>query len=137
MDLYAENILDHYRDPRNRGAGKGAGITGKEENPSCGDALTLHLWIEGNVLRKIEWEGTGCAISQAAMSMLSEEITGKSVPEILALKKDNVYAMLGVPVGPRRYKCALIGLHALKNTLLKYEGKEPQSWLTTVEIDDE
>ncbi len=135
MDLYAENILDHYRDPRNRGAGKVGSITGKEDNPSCGDALTLHLWIDNGILKKIEWEGTGCAISQAAMSMLSEEITGKSVPAILKLKKDDVYTLLGVPIGPRRYKCALLGLHALKNTLRKYAGKEPQSWLKTVEVE--
>ncbi|MCA9370526.1 MAG: iron-sulfur cluster assembly scaffold protein [Candidatus Peregrinibacteria bacterium] len=131
MDLYAENILDHYRNPRNRGEGNGASMTGNEVNPSCGDELTVHLWIENGMLIKLEWEGTGCAISQAGMSILSEELIGKSVDEVLALKKDDVYALLGVPIGPRRYKCALLCLHTVKNAFA------PQSWLKTVEIDGE
>jgi len=136
MDLYAENILDHYRDPRNRGLGLGASSSGTEDNPSCGDRLTVHLWITNNVIEKIEWEGTGCAISQAGMSIFSEELEGKSVEEILKMKKDTVYALLGVPIGPRRFKCALLCLHTVKNAIRKHEGQEPQMWLETVEIDE-
>jgi nitrogen fixation NifU-like protein len=135
MDLYAENILDHYRDPRHKGEGNEASISQSEDNPSCGDKLTVHLWIEGTVVKKIEWEGVGCAISQAGMSIFSEEIEGKSTDELLAIKKDDVYELLGVPIGPRRFKCALLCLHTVKNAIRKLEEKDPQSWLETVEID--
>lgn len=133
MDLYAENILDHSKSPRNRGTGQGASMTGTEDNPSCGDTLTVHVWLDGDKIRQIEWEGEGCAISQAGMSMLSEELIGKNVNDVLALKKDNIYQMLGVPIGLRRFKCALLCLHTIKNALLKHAGKEGQSWLETVE----
>ncbi len=134
MDLYAENILDHYRDPRNRGEGLSASAMGKEDNPACGDALTVHLWITDDIIQKIEWEGEGCAIAQAAMSMLSEEVAGKTLKEIEVWKPHDVYAMLGVPIGPRRFKCALLCLHTLKNAVRTYGGKGAQSWLQTVEL---
>lgn len=132
MDLYAENILDHYRDPRNTGS-NGA-ISYKADNPACGDELTVYLTIEGDVISKIEWEGTGCAISQAGMSMLSEELEGMKVNDVTKMNKDDIYEMLGVPVGPRRFKCALICLHAVKNAIRSHSGNSPQSWLETVEV---
>ncbi|MAE68517.1 Fe-S cluster protein [bacterium] len=132
MDLYAENILDHYRDPRHKGEGGRASVSKEEDNPSCGDRLTVHLWIENNVIEKIEWEGVGCAISQAGMSIFSEELEGKTTEEILKLNKDDIYELLGVPIGPRRFKCALLCLHTVKNAIRKYEGKDSQSWLETV-----
>ncbi|MDA0375917.1 MAG: iron-sulfur cluster assembly scaffold protein [bacterium] len=130
MDLYAENILDHYRDPRHKGTGDGATVSKEEDNPSCGDRITAHLWIEDDVITKIEWEGAGCAISQAAMSIFTEELEGKTTTEVLKIKKEDVYELLGVPIGPRRFKCALLCLHTVKNALA------PQSWLETVEIAD-
>ena len=136
MDLYADNILDHYRDPRNTGKGQGASTSRSEDNPACGDSLTVHLWIQDGILQKIEWEGEGCAISQAGMSMLSEELEGMATSDVLGLKKDDVYELLGVPIGPRRFKCALICLHTVKNAIRAHEENEPQSWLETVEIDN-
>lgn len=137
MDLYAENILEHYRNPRNKwvvGSGQWV-VTHTEKNPTCGDELTVGLNIKNGVIKEIAWEGTGCAISQAGMSMLAEELGGKTTDEIDAMKKDNMYTLLGVPIGPRRFKCALLGLHTLKNAIRKSAKKEPQSWLETVEID--
>ncbi|MBT4119686.1 MAG: iron-sulfur cluster assembly scaffold protein [Candidatus Peribacter sp.] len=137
MDLYAENILDHYRDPRCKGEGSGASVSKEEDNPSCGDRLTAHLWIEDGSITKIEWEGTGCAISQAGMSIFAEELEGKTTTELLSMKKETVYELLGVPIGPRRFKCALLCLHTVKNAIRKHEGLEPQMWLETVEIDED
>jgi len=108
-----------------------------EKNPSCGDELTVGLKIENSVIADVAWEGTGCAISQAGMSMLAEELTGKTTEEIHAMKKDDMYALLGVPIGPRRFKCALLGLHTLKNAIRKSAKKEPQSWLETVEVGED
>ena len=135
MDLYAENILDHYRDPRNKGEGKEATISHSEKNISCGDEVTVHLTLKDDAVEKIEWEGVGCAISQAGMSIFAEEFEGHSTDALLKMKKSDIYELLGVPVGPRRFKCALICLHTVKNALRKNSGKNPQSWLETVEID--
>lgn len=78
------------------------------------------------------WEGSGCAISQAAMSLLSEELVGKSLKDIDAMKKETVYELLGVPVGPRRFKCALLCLHTLKNAVRKFRKEEVRGWSETV-----
>lgn len=135
MDVYAENILDHYRHPRNKLIAVSCQLSAcshTEENLSCGDTVTVHLAIENDRITEVSWDGTGCAISQAAMSMLSEELVGKSLDEVKELMPKSIYDMLGVPIGPRRVKCALLCLHVLKNALQKYEGKPPQSWAKTV-----
>lgn len=112
-------------------------ITHSEANVSCGDEITVALEIKDNVVTSIEWNGTGCAISQAGMSIVAEEFEGETTDALLKMKKSDVYELLGVPVGPRRFKCALICLHTIKNALRKHNGKDPQSWLETVEIDGE
>ena len=132
MDLYAENILDHYRSPRGTEPLLKPTVEHHEVNASCGDELTVKLKIEDGNLTGVSWSGTGCAISQAAMSMLSEELVGKTMRSVSSLTPKDVYDLLGVPVGPRRFKCALLCLHTLKNALRMYEKKEPQSWIETV-----
>jgi nitrogen fixation NifU-like protein len=136
MDVYAENILDHYRHPRGKKRLPSATVEHREENVVCGDALTLQLAINDHHNIDLGWEGTGCAISQASMSMLCEEIEGKPLAALEAFKKDDVYALLGVPIGLRRMKCALLSLHTLKNALRKARGEAPQGWLQTVEIEE-
>ncbi len=137
MDVYAENILDHYRHPRGKQTLKNASVSHTETNVSCGDSLTIQLTVEDGKVTEFGWNGDGCAISQAGMSLLSEEIIGKTEDELNALNKQEMYDLLGVPIGPRRFKCALLGLHALRNTLLVLHEKEPQSWRKTVELTDE
>lgn len=132
MDLYAENILDHYKHPRHAGRLKHPTISRREENASCGDDLLVDLEIELDVIKDVAWEGKGCAISQAAMSLLSEELKGKTCSEVTALKADAVLSLLGVPVGSRRTKCALLCLHTLKNAIRIMMKQSPQSWLETV-----
>lgn len=132
MDLYAENILDHYHHPRHRGIPASANVRHSEINHSCGDAVTLGLTIEGGCIGAIGWEGEGCAISQAGMSILSEHVLSKSVDAVLHFSPDDMLAHLGVPVGLRRMKCAMLGLHTLKNALHIAQGEEPLSWVATI-----
>ncbi len=135
MDLYADNILDHFRHPRSKGSLVSPTAERHEVNASCGDELMIQLKIENDHITDLAWSGTGCAISQAAMSMLSEELKGMSVRDAEALTKEHVYDILGVPVGPRRFKCALLCLHALKNALLSATGKPEQPWTATVGLE--
>ena len=136
MDLYAENILDHYKHPRHAGQLQHPTVRHREENLSCGDDLTVDLLITDGVIDDVKWMGEGCAISQAAMSLLSEELIGMTADEAMGATKEEVLQMLGVPVGPRRLKCALLSLHTLRNALRKAAGQDALSWLQNVEIDN-
>jgi nitrogen fixation protein NifU and related proteins len=119
MNLYAENILDHYRHPRGKSAMQNSKfkIHHTESNPSCGDEITIGLTIEGRTIKKIGWEGTGCAISQAAMSMLFEELEGKTIDDIEKLSNKDVLELLGVPISTRRMNCALLCLQGMRKAL--------------------
>lgn len=131
MDLYADNILDHYRHPRGKGMLAEPTVTHEEVNMSCGDAVTVQLEIRDGGIAAVRWDGAGCAISQAAMSMLSEELPSTSLHALDALGKESMYDLLGVPIGPRRVKCALLGLHTVKNALRKFQGKPLRPWFET------
>jgi nitrogen fixation NifU-like protein len=137
MDLYAENILDHYRSPRAKQPLADASVTHGEKNLSCGDALTLQLHLENGVIRGLGWDGNGCAISQAGMSLLAEELEGKTAQEAAAISSKHMMDLLGVPIGPRRFKCALLALHTLKNTLRAAQGLPPQLWRETVGAEED
>ena len=113
-DLYRENIIDHYRHPRNKGHLDAADIHYHDVNPFCGDEITIELRVvEGRVV-EAAFDGKGCAISQASASMLTEEILGKTLDEVKLLEKEDVLEMLGIPIGPVRLKCALLPLKVLK-----------------------
>lgn len=132
MDLYADQILDHYKHPRHAVPIGDASCEHEEMNLSCGDRVKLQLAIDGGVIRNIGWHGDGCAISQAGMSLLSEKLMGMPIDDALKLTKDDVLALLGVPMSERRLKCALLGLHTLQNTLRRHETLPPCSWAETV-----
>lgn len=124
-DVYKENILDHYRNPRNRGAISPCDIRHREVNASCGDDLEIFAVLEGDKLVRMAFEGRGCAVSQAAVSILTEHVAGMRLDAIMGLGKDGMVALLGIPVGPSRLKCALLGLKTLQNGLEVYR-KEHQ-----------
>ena len=114
-DLYRELILDHYRDPRNKGRLDPADISYEEDNPLCGDHIHLYLRLdEDNRVTEVAWEGDGCAISMASASMLSEQLVGKTLDELRTLGKEDILEMLGIELGPVRLKCALLSLKVLK-----------------------
>lgn len=132
MDLYADNILDHYKHPHHHGELSDASIVHTENNPSCGDILTLHVKIDGERVTNSAWTGDGCAISQAGMSILSDELSGKTITELASLDAATIQTMLGIPVGTRRLKCALLCLHTLQNALHAYKQEPAQAWHETI-----
>lgn len=124
MDLYAENILDHFQNPRHHGRLAEPTITVDDVNPLCGDKLILDLTLKNSHIQDIGFDGSGCAISQAAMSMLTEEVLHKSLTDVENLSKDELYKLLGVAISPARVKCALLGYTLLKKAiiLLKHQS---------------
>jgi nitrogen fixation protein NifU and related proteins len=116
-DFYRENILDHYRNPRNHGHLESPTAAAEGVNPLCGDELAVELEIEDGVVRDIRYNGRGCAISQAAASMISDVAKGKTVEEVAALGRDDVLEELGIPLTPIRLKCALLSVSVLKVAL--------------------
>lgn len=121
--MYRENILDHYKNPHNRGEIKDAEIKFTESNPLCGDVITVNLKLNGHRINDIRFRGSGCAISQSAMSMLSDEIKGKSLEEIKNIKREDIVRLLGIEIGVVRTKCATLGLVAVKNGIKEFENK--------------
>ncbi len=119
MTLYHDLILDHYRNPRNRGELKHATHSAKANNPTCGDRLGMHILVKNDTILNVKFSGSGCAISQASASLLTEAIKGKSVKEALALEPKSVFELLGVTLSPARLKCGLLSLETLKKTLLQ------------------
>lgn len=114
-DMYQQNILDHYKHPRHKGALSSYDVKEEGSNPSCGDELTLYLSYNGDVVRDVGFEGEGCAISVAGMSLLSEKVIGMKKADIAKLTQQDVYDLLGVAVGPQREKCALLSLRTLQS----------------------
>jgi nitrogen fixation NifU-like protein len=114
-DFYRENILDHYRHPRNAGTLENPTHSHEEHNPLCGDVLQIDLHVnDNNIVEQVAFQGKGCAISQASASMLTEIIEGKTLDEVKQISKEDILEMLGIEIGPVRMKCALLSLKTLK-----------------------
>jgi len=114
-DFYKENILDHYRHPRNAGLLAEPTHSHESHNPLCGDVIRIDLHVnEDNIVDEVAFNGRGCAISQASASMLTEMVQGKSLDEVKAISKQDILEMLGIEIGPVRMKCAMLSLKALK-----------------------
>ena len=120
--MYQENILDHYKSPRNFGRIENATVHHHEYNPLCGDEIDMFLVIDENKkIVNIKVYPRGCAISVASASMLSEQIKGKNLEELKTITKENILNILGIPISPVRLKCALLSLDTLKNSILIFE----------------
>ena len=121
-DLYRQNILDHYQNPRNFGTLEHPDISAEDSNPLCGDKIRMDLMVEDGRVREVRFSGIGCSISRAAASMLTEEIQGKTLEEVKRIGKDEVLEMLGIELGPVRLKCALLALKTLKVGVYGIQG---------------
>ena len=123
-DLYREIILDHYKNPRGHGLLEHPDAEAEGQNPLCGDEVAIYVAFDadGETIDEVKFSGRGCAISQAATSMLTEMVKGRSATEVATLPKDELLDEIGIPLTPVRLKCALLGLWTLKVALHKGKG---------------
>jgi nitrogen fixation NifU-like protein len=129
--LYREVILDHYKNPRGHGELEGADAQADGVNPLCGDEVSIYVAFgeDGDTIDEVKFSGRGCAISQAATSMLTEMVKGRSASEVATLPRDELLEEIGIPLTPVRLKCALLGLGTLKVALHKAKGTPlPEEW---------
>ena len=122
--LYREVILDHYKNPRGHGVMEDADADAEGMNPLCGDEVTIYVRFgeDSDTIDEVKFSGRGCAISQAATSMLTEMVQGKKASEVAVLDKDELLEEIVIPLTPIRLKCAMLGLTTLKVALHKAKG---------------
>lgn len=125
--LYRENIMDHYKNPRNTGHVESCSFSKKDFNPLCGDEVEMFVnTVDGQIgmdskINEVRFIGRGCAISQASSSMLTEYVKGKTLKEVIDMNTDNIKEMIGTDVGPARIKCAMLPLRALQKGIIKVD----------------
>ncbi len=119
-ELYKHHILDHYKNPRNKAEMEEPDTTQVAKNASCGDSYILYLQIREGTIGACTFSGVGCAISQAAASMLTEKIIGMSIERAKHITEQDIYTMLGVPISVGREKCALLVYHAFMEAIRTY-----------------
>ncbi|MFW5719505.1 MAG: iron-sulfur cluster assembly scaffold protein [Candidatus Dojkabacteria bacterium] len=127
MDIYKQNIIDHYKHPRNYGTIENADYELHEVNTLCGDGLRFFIKLDQEKERILEasFVGEGCAISQAAASMLSEELAGMKLTEVKGqLTKEFILELLGIEVNPARMKCALLSLECIHHMFKQLKASE-------------
>ncbi len=127
-EIYRDMILDYYRHPRNYGSIEDAEIRVQEANPLCGDDIELSIKLdEEKNVADIKFKGRGCAISIASASLMTEQLKGRSIQDLVAFSKEELLKTLGIEtlgLNPVRIKCALLPLKALKVGVYKYLGRE-------------
>ncbi len=123
LDLYGENILEHFKNPVNKGVVKNADITAREVNPLCGDEVEVAIKVNGSHISEAKFNGVGCAISQASADILLDQSKGKSLQEIATFDKEKFLKSLGIELSALRLKCALLAFKALKIAALQLISK--------------
>ena len=124
-DMYRQQILDHYKNPRNYGEMEDPTFSHVGENPSCGDTIRVDVRLEDDdeTIEYVTFSGDGCAISQASASMLSEKLRGKTLEELTEMDTDDIVDMLGVDISPMRIKCAVLARQVAQDGAKIHEGE--------------
>ena len=112
-EIYKENILDHFKNPRNFGEIKICEICHSELNPTCGDMVKIFVKLKNGNIKEAKFKGNGCAISMASASMLTEKIKGRNLKEVKKMSEREIHEMLGIHLGPVRLKCGMLSLKTL------------------------
>lgn len=114
MDFYREEILDHWQNPQNFGVIDNADLMIEQVNPLCGDEVTFYFKIADGKVKDTKFTGSGCAISIASASILSENIRNKKISALSKITGEDVLKLIGGPVAPARLKCAFLALEAVR-----------------------
>jgi nitrogen fixation NifU-like protein len=122
--MYRQQILDHYKNPRNYGEMEDADIEHVGENPMCGDTIKVFIELaeDGDTIERVSFVGDGCAISQASASMLSQELHGESLEAVEAMDRDDIVDLLGVELSPMRVKCAVLAEKVAQDGIAIHRG---------------
>ncbi|WP_132058966.1 Fe-S cluster assembly sulfur transfer protein SufU [Halorussus amylolyticus] len=125
-DMYRQQILDHYKNPRNHGELDEKTYSHAGENPMCGDEIAIDVKLDDDeeTIERVAFRGDGCAISQASASMLSQKLPGMSVAEMREMDRDDIIDMLGVDISPMRVKCAVLAEKVVQDGVEIYEGEK-------------
>jgi nitrogen fixation NifU-like protein len=129
--MHGEGSLGHYKNPRGQGTIEGADAHADGQKPLCGDEVSIYVEFgaDGDTIDDVKFRGRGCAISQAATSMLTEMVRGRKATEVAAMPRDELLDEVGIPLTPIRLKCALLGLGVLKVALHRAKGTPlPEEW---------
>ncbi|EQD44958.1 SUF system FeS assembly protein, NifU family [mine drainage metagenome] len=127
MDIYAEELIDNYEHPHNKGKLEHPNAEFHGHNPVCGDDITVYLDIIDGVVKDVKFDGDGCSISIASASMLTDAIKGKNIDEIGKMGFEDLKKIIGIDPGPARLHCATLSLKALKGAAFIYEHKPMDS----------
>lgn len=114
-DMYTERLMDHYRNPRNKGHLESPDISAEEYNPLCGDRVTIEAQVKGGEIVKACFDGRGCALCLGAASILTETIVGQSLEELQEMGQEEFLAELQSTPRPSRLKCALLPWMAFRH----------------------
>jgi len=122
--MYREVILDHYKNPHGHGVIEDPDAEADGQNPLCGDEVSIYVSFgeDGETIDEVKFSGRGCAISQAATSMLMDMATGRTATDVATMDKEELLAEIAIPLTPVRLKCAMLGLSTLKVALHKAKG---------------
>ena len=136
-DMYRQQILDHYKNPRNYGEFENPTFSHVGENPLCGDEISFDVILadDGETIERVAFTGDGCAISQASASLLSQQLPGMTLAEVADLDRDDIVDLLGVEVSPMRIKCAVLAEKVVQDGADIYQG-EIEIEKTTTEEDN-
>ena len=118
MDLYKEEVMDHYEHPRNQGEIDCPDLEGKDSNASCGDMVQYYLKVEKGKIVEVKWKGIGCAITTAAASKLSEYLQGQALKDMRKMSEEELLKKaIGFEVNPGRMKCLMLPVKVVKKLL--------------------
>lgn len=120
-ELYKQDLIDHSNNPRNYGIKPDCDFISGEQNPSCGDSVMICGFVDGSIVKEVRFEGSGCILSKAMASKLTEYAQGKSLQEILAFDEQLVAHLLGVTLGPNRLQCGMLSIVALQKGIRFYQ----------------
>lgn len=122
--FFIDNIMDHYKNPRNKKEVEGANSVFGDSNPTCGDTVKIFLKVNGDKIEDIGFQGHGCALSMASSSLLTEMAKGSELQDVLKITENDLMKELGITeLGPNRIKCVALPVKTLKMAIIQYLSK--------------